>query len=64
MSGNRNKKEKSKGKEKTCESCQQDFYSERLNLKLPWEDGNNAYAYWRCPNCGHKNTEYGYGEDD
>ena len=48
----------------TCESCQKEFSRERLSLTLPWEDGNNANAYWRCPNCGHKNIEYGYGEDN
>lgn len=31
---------------------------------LPWEDGDNPYAYVTCPHCGHDNTVYGYGEDD
>jgi RNase P subunit RPR2 len=46
-----------------CESCQQTL-TEKAVLTLPWEDGNNRYAYVRCPWCGHKNTVYGYGEDD
>ena len=33
-------------------------------LVLPWEDGNNPTAYVICPHCRHKNTVYGYGEDD
>jgi len=48
----------------TCENCQQEYPRERLELTMPWEDGNNAYAYWRCPNCGHENIEEGYGEDE
>lgn len=48
----------------TCENCQAEFPRGRLNLALPWEDGNNPNAYWICPNCRHKNIVYGYGEDD
>ena len=33
-------------------------------LTLPWEDGDNEYAYVTCPHCGAENTQYGYGEDD
>lgn len=33
-------------------------------LTLPWEDGNNAHAYVRCPTCGYNNIRYGFGEDD
>jgi DNA-directed RNA polymerase subunit RPC12/RpoP len=46
----------------TCESCQQSLA--RGDRSLPWEDGNNANAYIRCPHCGHKNIKYGFGEDD
>ena len=45
-----------------CECCQQSLNGG--SLTLPWEDGNNAYAYVRCPHCGHKNIRDGYGEDD
>ena len=31
---------------------------------LPWEDGDNPYAYVTCPNCGYENIEEGFGEDD
>jgi len=33
-------------------------------MTLPWEDGNNPYAYVTCGSCGHENTAYGFGEDD
>ena len=33
-------------------------------LTLPWEDGDNKYAYVTCPHCRYKNIRYGYGEDD
>lgn len=45
-----------------CENCGQSLA--RGVLTLPWEDGNNPYAYVTCPYCGHENTVYGYGEDD
>ncbi len=33
-------------------------------LTLPWEDGDNEYAYVTCPHCGAENTQYGFGEED
>ena len=33
-------------------------------LTLPWEDGDNAYAYVICPHCGTKNIIDGYGDDN
>ncbi len=33
-------------------------------LTLPWEDGDNEYAYVTCPHCGEENIQDGYGEDD
>ncbi len=45
----------------TCESCQQSLADG--DRSLPWEDGNNANAYIRCKYCGHKNINYGYGDD-
>ena len=45
-----------------CERCGSSL--ERGSFSLPWEDGNNKYAYVRCPHCGYKNIKYGYGEDD
>ena len=33
-------------------------------LTLPWEDGDNPYAYVTCPCCGEENIQEGYGEDD
>ena len=33
-------------------------------LILPWEDGDNEYAYVTCPHCGEENIQKGYGEDD
>jgi DNA-directed RNA polymerase subunit RPC12/RpoP len=33
-------------------------------LTLPWEDGNNAFAYVTCPHCGYQTILDGYGEDD
>lgn len=46
----------------TCENCQQSLSGR--DLTLPWEDGDNAYAYVTCPHCGHENTKYGFGGDD
>ena len=37
---------------------------EKLELTLPWEDGDNDYAYVICPDCGAKIILDGYGEDD
>lgn len=45
-----------------CESCQQSLAG--AELTVPWEDGNNPYAYITCRICGHENTAYGFGEDD
>lgn len=46
----------------TCSNCEQSLSGG--NLILPWEDGDNSYAYVTCPCCGHKNIKYGFGEDD
>ena len=46
----------------TCEICGQSL--QWGELTLPWEDGDNKYAYVRCPYCGYENIKYGYGEDD
>lgn len=45
-----------------CENCQRSLAGSELTL--PWEDGNNPYAYATCPTCGHETTMYGFGEDD
>lgn len=45
-----------------CENCQDSLAGGELTL--PWADGNNPNAYVICPHCGHKNTMYGFGEDD
>lgn len=46
----------------TCECCGQSL--ERASFTLPWEDGNNPFAFVTCPHCGHKEIKYGFGEDD
>lgn len=46
----------------TCECCGKSLRGGELTL--PWEDGDNAYAYVTCPHCHAENTQYGYGEDD
>lgn len=46
----------------TCECCGRSLRSGELTL--PWEDGDNTYAYATCPHCGTENIQYGYGEDD
>lgn len=46
----------------TCENCEQ--LLRRGTLTLPWEDGDNPYAYITCPHCGYENIIEGYGEDD
>lgn len=45
-----------------CVSC--GWPLEGGDLTLPWEDGDNEFAYIICPHCGAENTVYGYGEDD
>lgn len=45
-----------------CKNCGQ--FLQRGELSPPWEEGDNKYAYVRCPYCGNKNIKYGYGEDD
>ena len=45
-----------------CENCQQPLTGGELTL--PWEDGDNPYAYITCRWCGHENAAYGFGEDD
>lgn len=44
-----------------CENCNRSL--SKGDLTLPWEDGDNAYAYVTC-NCGQDTDVYGYGEDD
>lgn len=34
------------------------------DLTLPWEDGDNRYAFVTCPHCGYENIMEGYGEDE
>ena len=46
----------------TCEGCGQSLAGG--DLTLPWEEGDNEYAYVECPHCGYKQIKYGYGEDD
>lgn len=45
-----------------CLKCGREI--RKATLSLPWEDGDNPYAYVRCPYCGYKNIQSGYGEDD
>ena len=47
-----------------CISCQREFDRSRLNLIMPWQEGSNPNAFWRCSSCGCENIEYGFGEDD
>lgn len=44
-----------------CLNCQQSL--EGAVLTLPWEDGDNEYAYVTCPYCRYENIVEGYGED-
>lgn len=46
----------------TCINCEMPL--DGGVLILPWEDGDNEYAYVICPHCGAENIQYGYGEDD
>ena len=45
-----------------CPYCGADL--SRTSITLPWEDGDNPYAYVTCPRCGEEITVGGYGEDD
>ena len=45
-----------------CISCGESLMGG--TLVLPWEDGDNPYAYVKCPHCGYENIKLGYGEDD
>ena len=45
-----------------CISCGQSI--SRGYLTVPWEDGDNPYAYVRCPYCGYENIQDGMGGDD
>lgn len=45
----------------TCYNCGASL--DGGELILPWEDGDNSYAYIICPNCGERNIRDGYGED-
>ena len=47
---------------KICLNCARRI--EGAVSSFPWEAGNNPYAYVRCPYCGYKNIQDGYGEDD
>src|SRR6266700_5046737 len=44
-----------------CENCQSPLTGG--DLTVPWEDGDNPYAYVTCPRCGHHNIKYGFGGD-
>lgn len=46
----------------SCEDCQESLAGSELTL--PWENGDNPYAYVVCRHCRHQNTVYGFGEDD
>ena len=46
----------------TCVNC--DCSLRGGELTLPWEDGDNPYAYITCPHCGEENIQEGYGEDE
>jgi DNA-directed RNA polymerase subunit RPC12/RpoP len=48
--------------EKECINCQQSLSGGELTDR--WEDGDNEYAYVKCPHCGFKNILYDYGGDD
>lgn len=45
-----------------CISCQGSLSDGEVTL--PWEDGDNAYAYTICRQCGFENILDGFGEDD
>ena len=53
---------KEEDKMDVCECCGRSL-AEGV-ITLPWEDGDNEYAYVTCPHCGAENTQYGFGEDD
>lgn len=44
-----------------CINCQKPLKA--AVLTLPWEDGDNPYAYVTCPHCRYENIVEGYGED-
>ena len=44
-----------------CINCQKSLQGGVLTL--PWEDGDNEYAYVTCPYCRYENIVEGYGED-
>ena len=46
----------------TCPYCGRSLRGGELTL--PWEDGDNASAYVRCPHCGVEVYLDGFGEDD
>ena len=37
-----------------CENCGWSLLG--AYLILPWEDGDNSYAYVTCPHCGYKSN--------
>ena len=45
-----------------CASCDRSISNGELTL--PWEDGDNSYAYVTCPYCRYENIVEGFGEDD
>lgn len=42
----------------TCENCGSEFNTNDLNLVLAWEDYNNEFPYWTCPDCEYNNFVY------
>jgi hypothetical protein len=42
-----------------CERCQSSLTGG--DRYLPYEAGNSPHAYTKCPSCGHKNIQYGFG---
>ena len=45
-----------------CENCQKSL--DDSEGTLPWEDGDNSYAYVTCRHCGHEKIMSGFGGDD
>ena len=46
----------------SCPSCRASLGEGALTL--PWEDGDNPYAYVTCPHCGYQLILDGFGEDE
>lgn len=49
---------------KRCAGCDREVKSSKIDVTMPYEDGGNSFAYWRCPYCGYENILEGYGDDD